>query len=292
VLLSGIDPVIGGRVVDNPAGIDPQQWGVIGIAGGTAISYLFGAAMTLWVLRRGVKDLRLEAPDLAPDRAMMWRIVRIGVPSFFEGVLLWGVNLFVLQFIGQIAQRMAASGGSADGLQGAHIIAVQWEAFSFLPGFAMGIAAGALAGQYLGAGNPAKARRAIVACTLVGCAIMGVFGVLFMTEGARLTAIISREPVHLQHVPNMLFICGIVQVFFALTLVIRQGLRGVGDTRWPLIITIISCYGLRLPAAWLLGVAMGYGIEGVWIGLCGELVVRGLLFLGRFVHGGWKHIRV
>ena len=51
----------------------------------------------------------------------------------------------------------------AEGLQGAHIIAVQWEALSFLPGFAMGTAAGAMAGQYLGARNPVMAQKSIIA---------------------------------------------------------------------------------------------------------------------------------
>ena len=80
---------------------------------------------------------------------------------------MWAVNLFVLGFIGEIAVSLGRTNPEfADGgLVGAHIITVQWEAFSFLPGFAMGTAAAALAGQYLGAGNARMARRAIFACT-------------------------------------------------------------------------------------------------------------------------------
>ena len=55
---------------------------------------------------------------------------------------MWAVNLFVLQFIGIIGAR-AGDGAAGEGLQGAHIIAIQWEAFSFMPGFAIGTAAGA-----------------------------------------------------------------------------------------------------------------------------------------------------
>jgi Na+-driven multidrug efflux pump len=90
----------------------------------------------------------------------------------------------------------------------------------------------------------------------------------------------------------LLFVCGLVRVLFAITMVIRQGLRGVGDTMWTLIITSVSSYGVRLPLAWLLGVQLGYGLTGIWIGLCGELVVRALLFSSRFVHGGWKRVKV
>lgn len=222
---------------------------------------------------------------------MTRRITRLGVPNFFEGLAMWGVNLFVLIFIGQIAKRAVDDGGG-EGLQGAHIIAVQWEALSFLPGFAMGTAAGALAGQYLGAGNPRMAQRAVIACTGVACAIMGLFGVLFMTQGAWLTSIISSEPIHLEHAPRLLFIAGVIQVFFAIAMVVRQGLRGAGDAIWPFVITSVSSYAVRLPAAWLLGVYLGLGIEGIWLALCGELVIRSAMFSARFLHGGWKTLRV
>ena len=121
---------------------------------------------------------------------------------------------------------------------------------------------------------------------------MGLFGVLFMTVGEGLTSIISSEPVHLQYTPRLLFIAGTIQVFFAIAMVIRQGLRGAGDAVWPFLITSLSSYLVRLPAAWLLGVYLGWGIEGIWMALCGELVVRAMLFSARFMHGGWKRLRV
>ena len=287
-MLSGVDISIGQSVIVNPFSFD---WHVLGIAAGTAIGYLAGALLTLMVLIRGVKDLKLEARHLAVDWSMTRRISYLGVPNFLEGLAMWGVNLFVLIFIGQIARRSVENGGG-EGLQGAHIIAVQWEALSFLPGFAMGTAAGALAGQYLGAGNPRMAHKAIVACTGVACAIMGLFGILFMTQGAWLTSIISSEDIHLVHTPRLLFIAGVIQLFFAIAMVVRQGLRGAGDAIWPFVITSVSSYAVRLPAAWLLGVYLGLGIEGIWLALCGELVVRAGLFVGRFVHGGWKTLRV
>jgi Na+-driven multidrug efflux pump len=163
---------------------------------------------------------------------------------------------------------------------------------AFLPGFAMGTAAGALAGQSLGAGNPRMAQKSVLACLAVACAIMGFMGVLFMTAGATLTKVISSEPVHLQHVPRLLFICGTVEVLFAAALVFRQALRGTGDALWPFIITTLSSYLVRLPLAWYFGVHLGWGIEGVWIGLCTEVVVRAAMFSARFFHGGWKRIRL
>lgn len=291
-LLAGVALRFGSVILPHPFGHDAERWGVFGIAAGTTISYLVGAAATWYVLVRGVKDLRLDLPRLRFHLPMTRRIVRVGVPNFFEGFAMWAVQLFVMLFIGQAAAARAAAGLGNGGLIGAHTIAVQWEAFSFLPGFAMGTAAGAVAGQYLGAGNPILARRAIWCCTLVGMAIMGSLGILFMSAGHFLTSLISTEPVHLETVPQILFICGTVQIFFALAMVVRNGLRGVGDTLWILWITLFSCYAVRLPLAYLFGVHLELGLVGIWIGLSAELVVRGLLFLGRFVWGRWERIRV
>jgi putative MATE family efflux protein len=297
-LLSGVPIGAAGASIPNPSPLDPARWGVAGIAAGSSVSYLVGAWLTWRVLRAGVKDLRLENADLAPDRAMGARIVRIGIPNFVEGLAMWCVNLLVLGFIGEAAERglglagIDLAGSTREGLVGAHIITVQWEAFSFLPGFAMGTAAGALAGQYLGAGSARLARAAIWRCTLIGMAIMGLAGVVFMTSGEALTRTISDDPVHLALVPRLLFAAGVVQVFFALAMVVRNGLRGVGDTKWILGITVFGCYAVRLPLAWYLGVHLGHGLVGIWWGMMLELAVRGAMFLARFRFGAWERIKV
>lgn len=290
--VSGIDLHIGSYVLHNPFPHEPTAWGVFGIAAGAAMAYFVGGVATLVVLLRGVKDLRLEARYLRVESLMAWRIIRVGIPNFLEGLVMWGVQLFVMKFIGLAAAARAVEGSVKGGLIGAHTIAVQWESFSFLPGFAMGTAAGAVAGQYLGAGSPGLARKAIWSCTFVGMAIMGTLGVVFMTAGTFLTSLISTEPIHLEVVPKCLFTCGMVQLFFALAMVVRNGLRGVGDAKWLLGITMGSCCLIRLPLAYVFGVLLPWGLPGIWIGLCLELVCRGLFFLARFLWGDWARIRV
>jgi putative MATE family efflux protein len=288
-VLSGVDISFGSWTLMNPFSFDLH---LHGIAGGTAISYFIGAVLTLWALRRGVKDLRLERRDLSVERSMATRIFRVGIPGFFDSIMMWLANLLVLVVIGLVAAAEAVDGVPRQGLQGAHLIAVRGESFSFLPGFAIGTAAGALAGQYLGAGSPAMARRAIRACIGLGCVVMGAMGLGFVLGADALTRVISSEPIHLEQAPALLVIGGSVQVFFAISMVIRQGLRGVGDTRWSFIITTGASFGIRLPAAWVLGVWAGLGLKGVWLGLCGEIVLRAGFFAWRFLHGGWQRVRV
>jgi putative MATE family efflux protein len=286
--LSGADVRLGESTFANPFAWDMH---VVGIAIGTSIAYLVGGVLIVVVLVRGVKDLRLHLRDLLPDFSLFMRIAKIGIPNFFEGLSMWVANLFVLQFIGQIAADMAieldADEPVVQGLQGAHVIAVQCEAFSFLPGFAIGIAAGTLAGQYLGAGNEKQARKAIVACVFLAILFMGSLGLGMVFWGHTLTSIISNEPLHLNIVPKLLVVAGIMQVAFAVMMVIRQSLKGVGDTFWTFLITSTSSWGVRLPAAWFLGVYLELGLLGIWYAICGEMLVRAVLFFLRFRYGNW-----
>ncbi|HIN84097.1 MAG TPA: MATE family efflux transporter [Phycisphaerales bacterium] len=286
--LSGADIRFGDSFYSNPFSWDLH---VIGIAIGTSVAYLVGGVLIVLVLLRGVKDLKLHPSDLLPDFALFWRISKIGIPNFFEGLSMWAANLFVLQFIGQIAANMAMKVDGDEpviqGLQGAHVIGVQWESFSFLPGFAIGVAAGTLAGQYLGANNENQARKAVMACVLLAVLFMGTLGLVMMFAGHSLTAFISNEPMHLELVPQLLFIAGITQMGFAVMMVIRQALKGVGDTMWTFAITTISSWGIRLPSAWFLGVYLELGLVGIWYALCGEMIIRGTMFFLRFKYGKW-----
>ena len=270
----------------------PGRLGVVGIATGTVFANVSGALLILILMLRGVKDLRLHAWALPIRPDLLWRIIRIGVPSFGEGIGMWIGNLLVIGIVGLIARAEAVEGMTREGLMGAHIITVQWEAFSFLPGFAMGIAAATLVGQYLGAANPRMARRGMIVCTAIAMAFMTLAGAALCIWGGPLTRLISDDPRHLELTPKLLCICGVIQANFALAMVLRTGMRGAGDTRWTMIITWSSTYLIRLPAAYVIGYQLDYGLVGVWIALSGEIVIRSLMFLARFLHGGWKHVRV
>lgn len=280
-LLSGVE--IAG--IENPSGLNLQ---VVGIALGTVVGKGVGAVLILVIMRRGVEDLRLEGSLLQIRRELAMRIGRIGLPSFAEGMGMWLGNFAALGVVGLIAH----SSGQAEGLMGAHIIAIRWEAFSFLPGYAMGVAGGALAGQFLGAGNPRQARRAVLACTSIAVVFMGLLGVVMMLAGRPLTALISSEPIHLDLAPQLLWVIGTVQVFFAIAMVMRNSLRGVGDTKVVLVITVMSVYLVRLPLCLILGYFLGWGLLGIWVASAFELVIRAMLFAGRFFQGGWSRVSV
>ncbi len=261
--------------------------GVRGIAFGTATAWVVGGVGMTWLLLRGRGGVSLHMAELRPRWPMTRRLLRVGLPALFEHGGHWGGNLVVLLIVGHLARQ---------GLEhypiGSHNFAIRIEGFSFLPGFAFGIAAATLTGQYLGANDPVRARRAVWWAWVYGAGLMSVFGVLFVTAPQMLVRIVTDEPQFLQTTPRLLFYAGWSQIGFATALVLSGALRGAGDTRATMAITFFSTFGIRIPASWILAVQMNLGLRGIWIALACELALRGLLFLIWFLIGRWTRVRV
>ena len=74
----------------------------------------------------------------------------------------------------------------------------------------------------------------------------------------------------------------------AVMMVLSGGFRGAGDTRWPLLVTLIGFLVFRIPTALFLTQHWHWGVEGAWYAMVVDITVRCLLVLYRFWHGDWK----
>ncbi|MCH7961684.1 MAG: MATE family efflux transporter [Planctomycetes bacterium] len=281
--------------LSNPFGFD---LGVKGIAIGTVLAHAVGASIIIMMAVRGTWGIRLVRHRLRPHWHTIRRLVRVGLPNLSETFGLWVGNFMIVIMVGWLG---------AEGMLGSHIVAIRIEAFSFLPGFAMGAAAATLAGQYLGAGSPAMARRAVLYCVLIASVVMGGMGLLLAMMPREITGLLTSQEVHLEHVPPLLIICGVVQIPFAIAIVTRSAMRGAGDVKMVMLLTWVTTYGVRLPLAYALsGVDLKLAenlvlenpfrdepsLSWLWVAMCAELVVRGAVFGARFMWGGWTKARV
>ena len=260
--------------------------GVLGIAWGTAGGTALGAVVILGVLLRpGL--LQLKPRRLRPRPDLLRRIVRIAIPGVGEGLGHWLGNFAIIVLVGWIAVDLGETA-----FQGAHIVAIRIEALSFLPAMALGAAASTLTGQYLGAGDRAGAKRAAVACWLGGAGAMTLLGLCFVAVPGVFVRLVTDQPELLELSPELVRTCGWVQFGFGSSIILGAAMRGAGDTRTPMLLTNALTWGVRLPACWFFGMWMGWGLVGVWYGLCGELAVRGVVFIASFFRGRWERVEV
>jgi putative MATE family efflux protein len=258
--------------------------GFSGIAIGTVIAYIAGGLLQFGILWFGRGKIKLHAHRLRPHWIDMKRILHIGLPNGLGDLLNFVAN-FVLIMV--INQTDPTSNSSA-----AHNIAIRIESLSYMSGFAIAVAATTLVGQALGEKNPRKAERAAYFSFAIGGGFMALMGIAFIFLGRYPVALLADEPTVRHMATRCLFITGFCQTGFAAAIIFGGALRGAGDTISVTILQLASILTLRLGGVLVVGLWLHLGLAAIWVVLAGELIVRGALIYGRFLHGGWKRVQV
>lgn len=261
--------------------------GVNGIAFGTLTARCAGGVLMAGVMWRGTRGMRLQSALLAPDLTMQRRILRIGLPTAAESGVMWVAQVTFVWIVGHTATGEAATTSLA-----AHMIAMRAEAVSYLPAFAWMTAAATLVGQYLGAHQPQRAARAAHLAAIQGAVMSSFVGIGFFVLADQIYALMSDVPAVAAAGAPAFRLLAFAQPFLAMGIIYGGSLRGAGDTRWPLAITTVSSLCVRVPLAYLGGVVLHGGLIGAWCGMWADNLLRFVLMLWRFAHGGWKHTRV
>jgi putative MATE family efflux protein len=239
-----------------------------------------GGLVLMGLLLHGRSGLKLSL-DLRPDREILRRLVRVGAPSGGEQLVFQGALLIFVSFVTQLGTTAYA----------AHNVALNIESLSFLPGMGYAIAASTLVGQGLGAGRPEEAEASAYEALRQGALMMTVLGAIMVLLPHFLIGLFVADPAVADTGAPAMRIAGAFQPLLALNFIMSGGLRGAGDTRWPLYTKLISTWGVRLPLVvgllWL-----GFGLTGVWIAMGSDFLVQSLLALWRFRAGRWKTMRV
>lgn len=254
-----------------------------GLPLGTTIGHIVGGLLVLVLLGRGRSGLRLRPRDLLPDSTMLRRILRVGLPGGLDVLFIIGCQFWFVAIINALGDLPAA----------AHGVAIRIEALAFLPGVAFQVAAGTLAGQHLGAKRYERATRSVLLSLAVGGGVMTVAAVAFFVFPAPLAGLFVGDDSSVVNLAvPLLRIVAFGIPFLAVQMILTGALRAAGDTRYPLLFTVIGYIGVRIPLAYLLTVGWGLGVQGAWYAMVADVVLRSVLVLGRFLHGGWQRVEV
>lgn len=259
--------------------------GIAGIAAGTVIGWAAGLATVLALVSFGKSTpLRWSADALRPHPDILWRITRVGLPQMLEIAGMWGIHSFGIRVI---------AGLPVVGALGAHILAIRVESMSFLPGFAVATAASALVGQYLGAGAPAMAVRAVRLCWIVAVTLMTMIGAGFVLgRYALIQWMAPGSGPHVALAVPLLVVCAVSQPFFATCIILKSSMRGAGATplvmRWSF--GCMVCFRVLL-LGWLNHMGL-LTLTGVWMVFATDLMVQAAIFVRLHFRGRWLQARV
>ena len=252
--------------------------GVTGAALGTALAQFVVASLMLYFLlvkspmlhlRKGEKT-RFVKGDLR-------RAVKIAVPVGFEQVVMCGAQIMSTKIVAPLGTVAIA----------ANSFSVTAESLCYMPGYGIGTAATTLIGQSIGAGRKDMTRRLGWLTTCLGMAVMAGSGVLLYLFAPFMIGMLSPDEAIRELGTKVLRIEAFAEPMYAASIVASGVFRGAGDTLVPSCMNFFSMWAVRIPLGAFL--APRFGLEGVWIAMCLELCVRGVLFLVRLAGKRWDH---
>ena len=234
-------------------------------------------ALVVCVTRRPFKKYQVLGRFWRFDGVLFRKLLEVGLPISGAYVLEFGVFAAAALLMGTIGTTALA----------AHQIALQIAAILFMVPFGISIAATVRVGHAVGRRDSAASRRAGFAALALGAGFMAIMTtlvallrdalpVLFLGAPAPETAATFELTATLLLVGLFFFIADGVQTVAA------GALRGLNDTRVPLLFATLSFWVIGFSACWWSGFQLGLGAVGVWIGLSIGLVVYALLLVWRF----------
>jgi putative MATE family efflux protein len=269
-------------------GLGPiPAFGTAGSAMGTTIASSLVALYALQKLWRGGWVVSFPRGNgFGPDWSIIKSLFKFGLPAGIQGIAMNIGGVFMLAFIGSLAQSAAA--------QAAFAVSYS-QLFSLITWTSVGLmgAAAAVAGQNLGAGHPDRADAAVHIAARFGLAGAALIGFLFLFFPRQLLAIFGmHEPAVVEIGVQLLRVLSVSGLFIAVALTYTGGLQGTGDTKSPLYISIISQVIVPLGICFVIRQTSRLDPLDIWIAILIGHVTRCTLSVIRFNQGRWRNIAV
>ena len=250
--------------------------GVTGAALATVAAWLASAAWG-WVLL-GRLGLRPVVRDLLrPPRSETVRALRVGVPLGLEGAFFSVVYIFLTKVTTDFGTPAVAALGVGHKL----------ELLNYFVCAGMGAAATTLVGQNLGAGNPRRAARAAWRTLFLTCLPVAAVTFLLVSFPEQAVAVFNDDAEVVAAGTTYVLLVGLSQLFMAFEVVCLSAFAGAQWTAVPAVVEM-GFTAARVPVAMAL-IAVGLGVEAVWIAIAGTTVIKGsllgIMFLVRHGRG-------
>jgi MATE family multidrug resistance protein len=238
---------------------------------------LLGYALT----HRKLKRFHILARFFKPDWPRFREILRVGLP----------IGLTVAAEVGLFSVAAILMGRLGTNETAAHAVALQLASMAFMVPLGLGMAATVRVGLAYGRGDSEGVRLAGWTAIVMGTGFMALTAALFLAVPQALVTIFldSSDPANasaLMLAATYLGIAGIFQLVDGAQVVAAHSLRGLSDTRTPMLLAIFGYWFVGLPTAYVLGFVLDLRGVGVWLGLATGLAFVAILLVSRFAMRG------
>jgi MATE family, multidrug efflux pump len=250
--------------------------GTTGSAVATLVSrvYLAAALLASVVAYDRRHHISLFSVPWKPKRRSLTRLLRLGLPAATQVTLELGVFAAASALAGRLDPVSLAS----------HQIALNLASLTFMVPLGMASAGAVRVGHAVGRCDARAAARSGWMALLLGSAFMATAALAFVLVPRPLIGMFSPTPAVMAMGRRLLLIAAMFQLFDGLQGVATGLLRGLGNTRTPMLANLAGHWLLGLPIGYALCFWRGWGVVGLWTGLSLGLIAIGLTLLLTWHH--------
>ena len=246
----------------------------LGVAGSAWATVGARVAMAAYLLAVIIHRERRRRPGLFEtpltiELAWMRRLVALGAPAAAQVTLEVGVFAAATALAGRLAPTALA----------AHQIAVNIAAFTFMVPLGLSSAGAVRVGQAVGRLDPDGAARSGWTALTLGVGFMSCAATTFLLIPRLLIGSFTTDSTVIAIGASLLMIGAVFQLFDGLQGVATGALRGLGDTRTPMLWNLAGHWFIGLPLGYTLCFVVGVGVTGLWWGLSAGLIICGIALL-------------
>jgi putative MATE family efflux protein len=256
--------------------------GIAGAAVATVIAHSLATAWNFKALFSGTSQLHLTLEGYRPDPVILWRLLRIGVPASITGAERVISELVLVRLVTPFGDAALA----------AYSLTKRLEFLTGLGSQGLGRASGVIVGHNLGAGQPERAKSTVRWAITFVMSVRGSMGLLLIAFPAMFMSIFDPDPEFLEVGATWLRIQAVGGLVMGAGMVYQMSFNVAGDTMAPMIVTLITMWGIEVPGAFLLSRYTAMGQYGIPVAVSVAMIFRIIIYTGYFVKGRWLRVRV
>lgn len=263
--------------------------GASGVAVSTTISRIVGLIVA-FVLFSLFIDGDLSIRYLKPfPMNVLKTLLRLGIPTAGESISYNISQLFVTSFVNTLGIVAINT----------RIYANILSNFAYLYSISVAMATTIIVGHAVGAGDYDLAYRrvnktmrgALIVSVCIACVNFLISPITFsLFTGNSDVSDIRTQIVSLGS--QIMFIAIFLEMGRTSNLVIINSLKAAGDVKFPTYLGIASMWGCSVVVGYILGIACGFGLRGIWIAMAADEIIRGVVVAVRWRRGTWRGKRV
>ncbi len=254
------------------------ELGVVGAAQATVMARMLAAGVGVHRLFRGDRGFRLHLSDIRWDTRLAGRILRIGLPvSVGQTATSLGFTL-LMAIVNTFGSAVTAAFGV-----GHRIIHM-----AMVPAMGLSQANATAVGQNLGGDKPERAQQSVWAAALLIGAILLPITTLMFFFGAPISRLFIDDPEVVAYGRDLFQITSFSVFAFGFVMVMLGSFQGSGHTLPIMVLNMSRLWAVRIPAAYLLALALGMGPSGLWWAMFLSNTVTAIAAFIWFSSGSWK----